>query len=240
MPSVSVCFSPALYPFYAMDNAITVVVDIFRATTSICVAFQNGAKAVKTVDTLKKAKNWQQQGFLVAAERKVKKVDFADFGNSPFDFTEEKVKGQTIVFTTTNGTQVVESALQSDEIVIGAFVNMLPLLDYCIGQEKNVIVLCSGWNNKFCIEDTLFAGAFAKKLLQSTRFRADSDATFAAIQLWNFAESNPFEYICNSEHYKRLVENGLEDSVKFCFTENLVQTVPIFDKANKQFIKKTT
>ena len=236
MNKVSVCFSPALYPSYADQDTIVVIVDIFRATTSICSAFYNGAKSVRTVASVQEAKILKSQGYLVAAERNVKKCDFADFGNSPFDFTTAKVKDKEIIFTTTNGTQAVEMALDADEIIIGAFSNMESLFYYCLNAKKNILILCSGWNNRFCIEDTLFAAALTEKLLATNQFNYKSDAVKVTLDLWNVAKKNLKTYICESEHYERLRNNGLENSVDYCLTENTTPLVPKFDKSLNCFI----
>lgn len=236
MNKVSVCFSPALYPFYAEQDTIVVIVDIFRATTSICSAFYNGAKSVRTVASVQEAKILKSQGYLVAAERNVKKCDFADFGNSPFDFTAEKVADKKIIFTTTNGTQAVEIALDADEIIIGAFSNIESLFYYCLNSKKNVLILCSGWNNRFCIEDTLFAAALTEKLLATNQFEYKSDAVKVTLDLWSVAKKNLKTYICDSEHYGRLKNNGLENSVDYCLTENTTPLVPKFDKNLNCFI----
>lgn len=236
MNKVSVCFSPALYPFYAEQDTIVVIVDIFRATTSICSAFYNGAKSVRTVASVQEAKILKSQGYLVAAERNVKKCDFADFGNSPFDFTAEKVADKKIIFTTTNGTQAVEIALDADEIIIGAFSNIESLFYYCHNSKKNVLILCSGWNNRFCIEDTLFAAALTEKLLATNQFEYKSDAVKVTLDLWSVAKKNLKTYICDSEHYGRLKNNGLENSVDYCLTENTTPLVPKFDKNLNCFI----
>ena len=238
--NLNVCFSPELYSYYAEDNAIVVIVDIFRATTSICTAFHNGAKAVRTVATIDEAMQYKKKGYLVGAERNVKKCDFADFGNSPFDFTSEKVTGKEIIFTTTNGTKAVEVALDADEIVIGAFSNISAIADYCSSKDKNVLILCSGWNNRFCIEDTLFAGALAEKLNKSNKFVSKSDSTLAARELWKIANSDLKSFISKTEHYERLKLNGLENSVEYCLTENTAPVVPVYDKLSKTFIIKKT
>ena len=101
---VDICFSPALFPFYSQPNDVVVVTDIFRATTTMCTAFLNGLSAIIPVATTKEAEQYKDQGFLVGAERNVVQCSFADFGNSPFEYTRDTVEGKEIVFTTTNGT----------------------------------------------------------------------------------------------------------------------------------------
>lgn len=228
--TLNVCFSPALYDYYTGENSIVVIVDVFRATTSICAAFHNGAKSVRTVASVLEAKQWQQKGFLIAAERNTQKCDFADFGNSPFDFLPEKVSGKEIVFTTTNGTMAADTAKNAEEIIIGSFSNISKVAEFCASQNKNITILCSGWNNRFCIEDTLFAGALAEKLRETQNFSNKSDAVTVAVELWQVAKLNLFEYICNSEHFERLKKNGLENSVDYCITNDLAPVLPKFNK----------
>lgn len=234
--NIEICFSPALFQYYYTENSIVVIVDVFRATTSICTAFHNGLKSVKTVASVEEAKKWQKKGFLVAAERNTQKVDFADFGNSPFDFTAEKVNGKELVFTTTNGTQAVETAKKADEILIGAFSNIDSLSDYCKNSDKNIIVLCSGWNNKFCTEDTLFAGALVENLIESKKYTIYSDSAITALKFWEISKNDLSLVIKNTEHYKRLVNNNLTDSVDFCLTANTTNVVPKYNNSLKSFI----
>lgn len=238
MNKVTVCISPALYPFYAQKETIVIIVDIFRATTSMCAAFNNGARSIRTVATVEEAIHYKEKGHLVAAERNVKKCDFADFGNSPFDFTHEKVADKEIIFTTTNGTRAIEMALDADEILIGAFSNITTLTNHCNSKKKNVLILCSGWNNRFCLEDTLFAGALTEKLIKTGKFCSDSDATLAALELWKIAQPDLLNYICSTEHYERLKSNGLENSVEYCLTEDTTPVLPVYNKISNTFIFK--
>jgi len=238
MNKVSVCFSPALYPFYAQKDEIVIIIDIFRATTSICAAFNNGARSVRTVATTEEAIRLKSKGYPVAAERNTKRCEFADFGNSPFDFTPEKVNNRDLIFTTTNGTQAVEAALDAGEILIGSFSNIGALLKYCLNAQKDVLLLCSGWKNRFCIEDTLFAGRFADELIRNGRFESDNDAVKAARDLWKVAKSDLVSYICDTEHYQRLKKNGLENEIEYCLAENTTSVVPIYDKTIKAFINQ--
>ncbi|NDV77793.1 2-phosphosulfolactate phosphatase [Dysgonomonas sp. 511] len=231
---VDICFSPALYPYYSdgEEGKIVVVTDIFRATTTMCAALKNGAKAIIPVASIEEAKEYKAKGYLVGAERNVKRCDFADFGNSPFDYTADKIDGKEVVFTTTNGTQAIEMARKADTLLIGAFSNIGAVAEFCIKQQKDVIVLCAGWNNKFNIEDTLFGGALAQKLIDGG-YTHSSDATHIALSMWKEAKKDIRGYIDNTEHIKRLVANNLQDSVEYCLTEDTVNLVPVYDKEKK-------
>lgn len=232
---VDICFSPALYPYYKTEQSqLVIVIDVFRATSTICNALYNGAEAIIPVASVQKAQEYKKQGFFVGAERNVQKCDFADAGNSPYDYTYEKVEGKTIVFTTTNGTQAIETALDASEIIIGAFCNINTVVDYCLRQQNNVLLLCSGWNNRFNTEDTLFAGAVAEMLLESEKVSVHSDAVTVARQMWQSAKTDMQKHLSCSEHIERLMLNDLQGDVDFCLTLNNAPVLPIYNKKTKQ------
>src|ERR1700749_1221308 len=105
MNEINVCLSPALIPLFEVENYIVVVMDIFRASSSICYGIENGAEAIIPVSRVEECAAFGEKGldYLLAAERDGKVVDGFDFGNSPFSYTAEKVAGKTVVLTTTNG-----------------------------------------------------------------------------------------------------------------------------------------
>ncbi len=232
---IDICFTPALYPYYSQDDndKIVVVVDIFRATTTMCAALENGARSIIPVASVEEAQEYKAKGYLVGAERNVKRCDFADFGNSPFDYTEDKVSGKEIVFTTTNGTQAIEMAQNAGILIIGAFSNIEAVARFCIEKQKDVIVLCAGWNNRFNIEDTLFGGALARRLIDKAYISA-SDAVQVALSMWDEAKPDIRAYIDRTEHIKRLEANNLQDSVEYCLTEDTLNIVPVYKKETRK------
>ena len=119
--------------------------------------FHNGLKKLIPVKCLEEARNYKENGYLVAAERNGKKVDFADFGNSPFEFTSEKVHGKTLVYSTTNGTNTINTASISELVVIASFLNLTSVASFLKNQQKDILILCSGWEGNYCSEDSLFA-----------------------------------------------------------------------------------
>lgn len=231
---VDICLSPALYPYYREQSDAVVVTDIFRATTTMCAAFNNGAAAVIPVADIERAREYKSEGFLVGAERKTRRVEFADFGNSPFEYTPEKVSGREIVFTTTNGTRAIEAANDGAQLFIGAFSNIDILIDTCLRSGKRIVVLCAGWNNRVNIEDTLFGGAFVEKLSEKSDVFFESDAVRMALKLWESAKSNPLDYVKNTDHYRRLVANGAESDAAYCLRQNTVSVVPYYNRESKK------
>jgi 2-phosphosulfolactate phosphatase len=108
-------------------NSIVVVIDVLRATSTICTAFKNGAIHIVPLKTIEEGLAYRDKGYIIGAERNGEMLEGFDFGNSPFSYTEAAVKGKKIAFTTTNGTQAIDAARGADNIVIGSFLNLTVL-----------------------------------------------------------------------------------------------------------------
>jgi 2-phosphosulfolactate phosphatase len=221
------CFSPALYATDDHSDDIVVVIDILRASSSICTAFANGAEKIIPVGDVATAREYKAKGYLVAAERDGYVLDFADFGNSPFNFTGDRVRGKTIVYSTTNGTGIIEMASSSHSIVIGSFLNMGFLTRWLAGQDRGVLLFCAGWKNRFNLEDTVCAGAMAELLMSTGLYEPGCDSTQAAVDLWTLAKNDLPAYIDKAAQRKRLMEKGLDDCISYCLTTDLTAVIPI-------------
>jgi len=228
---LEVCYTPALLPLYDIKNSIVVVIDIFRATSSICYGIENGALGIIPVASVEECISFEKEGYLLAAERDGKVVAGFDFGNSPFAYAEDKVNGKTIVLTTTNGTHAIdESKKTAYQVIIGSFLNLDAVCNYLKSQDKDVFLLCAGWKNKFNLEDTLFAGAVVNQL-KSAHYYLD-DASIAADDLYQMAEDDLEAYTAKTSHSERLKKLGIEEDIKFCLNLNIVKSIPVL-KDNK-------
>lgn len=224
---VEVCFSPRQFELYKADFDICVVIDVLRATTAICTALDSGIEGIIPVASLEEAIAYQNQGYIVAAERDGKVVDGFDFGNSPLVYQNPALKGKTIVLTTTNGTYAISKAAEMPMVVIGALVNLDILCHWLIEQHKDVLLLGSGWKEKFNLEDTICAGAIADQLIESRLFKADEDSTVAAKFIYRSARENMFSFLRASSHRRRLRRLNLNEDVKYCLTPNTVNSIPV-------------
>lgn len=223
---IEVCFTPAVYNEFRNDEAIVVIVDILRATSAIITAFMHGAKRIIPVATLEEAKEYKDKGYIVAAERDGIKRDFADFGNSPFNFQQSIVRDKEIVYSTTNGTQCIMLARDSYRVLIGGYLNIDALVNYITKKHRDVLILCAAWKNKFNLEDTLFAGALTEKLLHTGDYYTICDSAHASVDLWNIARPNLRQYIEKAAQRHRLRKNKLDDVIDYCHTMNLTDIIP--------------
>ena len=221
------CFSPALYEPERHVGAIIVVIDILRATSAMCTAFENGAESIIPVATVTEAREYKEKGYLVAAERDGYVLDFADFGNSPFNFTPEKVAGKTIVYSTTNGTGIIKIASSAGFIIVGSFLNISALTTWISKQERPVVLFCAGWKNRFNLEDTICAGAMAERLMSTSLYSTICDSTHAALDLWSLAKTDIPGYIEKVAQRSRLRDKQLDDCISFCLTMDYTSKIPV-------------
>ncbi len=228
---VEVCHTPSLYPQYKKENQIVVVIDVLRATSAMCTAFSYGVKKIIPVATIEEAQGYKDEGYLVAAERKGQIVEGFGLGNSPYGFMNPEFEGKTIVITTTNGTRAFHTAKDAETVVIGSLLNLDALSNWLIQQDKDVLLLASGWKDKFCLEDTICAGAFVDQLIASGKFTCDEDSSIAAKYLYLSAKDNYMAFLKASSHRRRLKKLNLNEDIKYCLTPNQTDVIPI-RKAN--------
>ena len=225
-PTVEVSFSPLLYDKKLTKNEFTtVVVDILRATTSICAAFDHGVKSVIPVSGLNEAKEMKEKGYFVACERDGEVLDFADIGNSASDFIRDDIVDKTVVFSTTNGTKTINMARDAEEVLIGAFVNFDALAKYLISKKRNVVIFCAAWKGLFNLEDSIFAGALAKRLL-AKGFSTVCDSALGAIDMWEKAKPDLKTYLSKSSHRNRLKHLVSDEDFTYTVTLNSTQVIP--------------
>lgn len=235
---IETCLTPALLPLYQIENSIAVIIDIFRATSSICYGIENGAEAIIPVAQVEECAAYREKGldYLLAAERNGEVVSGFDFGNSPFSYTSEKVAGKTIVLTTTNGTHALHLSRAAKKIVIGSFLNLSALCNWLKFQQENILLVCAGWKNNFNLEDTLFAGAVVDQL-QTSNYQLD-DPSIAANDLYQLAKNDLNLYLQKTAHSERLKKLGIEEDIKFCLQVDLTTAIPVLEEEKLVKLKK--
>jgi 2-phosphosulfolactate phosphatase len=137
---------------------------------------------------------------------------------------DEKLKGQKIAFTTTNGTKAIAKSIGAKEIVIGSFLNLTALASYLRGGDDDILIVCAGWKGRFNLEDTLFAGALIEAL--SGTVVLECDAPQACLHLYLVAKKNMFEFLKDASHIKRLANLNIVEDIQFCLTIDRYDIVP--------------
>ena len=226
-PGLEVCFSPALLHLYDTKDKVVVIIDIFRATSTITAALHNGAKCIIPVASVEECIGYGETlpNSITAGERDGKVAPGLQFGNSPLEYPTSFIKDKTLVLTTTNGTRLLHMIDGATEILIGSFLNLTTLSDYLLAQNKPVLLGCSSWKDRFNIEDSLFAGAVVERLAGA--FSINCDSARAARHLYQSSGGKEYiSFLKDSSHYKRLSGFGLEQDMIYCTTPDIHPVVP--------------
>jgi len=230
-PTLNTCFSPALLHLYDLSNAVVVIIDVFRATSTIASALYNGAACIIPVDTVAKAIDISQSlGAIAAGERDGQIAPGLQHGNSPMEYNPEFIAGKTLVLTTTNGTRLLQMALDNNAatIITGSFPNLSAVCDFLVKENKNVVLGCAGWKDRFNVEDTLFAGAVISKIKQ--QFTIHCDSSLVAQSLFEQHQHNLQGFAPQLTHYHRLVSRfGLIEDIRFCLTPDIANILPLYN-----------
>lgn len=228
--NIEVVLSPALLPFHEVKGKTVVVIDILRATSSMCVAFHTGVAKILPVATPEECRMFRDFDFLCAAERNAVKLEGFDMGNSPFEFQNPLIKDRNIAFTTTNGTKAIKlsKAAGAGKIAIGSFLNIEVLTAWLKREQNDVVLLCSGWKDRPNLEDTLFAGALATALCPE--FSSHCDSALMAEMQYDCMKADLEAHVRKSSHAQRFKAlHAHEDDVHFCLQFNAAPVLPVME-----------
>jgi len=213
---------------------IAVVIDVLRATTTISWALFNGADSIQVfsnLDLLKaKAEEWDANKRVMIAERGGKKIDGFDLGNSPLSVTKQMVQGKRLFMSTTNGTKAMQKVQNVENLFSMALTNRKAVADRIISMnKKEILILGSGWEGTYSLEDSLAAGALASYLIENNSKEVNivNDELNAALALWHFWKEDILGCLKTATHGKRLTNIGnYEDDFKCCSQLDHLNIVP--------------
>ncbi len=223
---IEVSLTPAIYPFRTITSGhTTVAIDVLRATTAVCAAFQAGCSEVVPLDSLEALEPYRTEGYAIAAERGGKKLPGSDYGNSPTEYLRCDMSGIKLAYSTTNGTVCILRGADADRTFVGSFANLTAFAERFRRDRSDTVLLCSGWQNDFCIEDTLMAGALIERLTDVAT--PHGDAAQMALAMWQVAKDDPYRYCQRCTHVHRLEGFGAGEDIVFALRQDTCQVVPV-------------
>ncbi len=234
MRNLEICLSPELIHLHDLKGKLVVVVDIFRATSTMIAALANGVTEIKTFANLEECRGMKDKGYLIAGERNGQKADGFELGNSPVAYFDNRFAGSKLAMTTTNGTLAISKSKGAAEILIGAFPNISSTVDYIQATGLDVIVHCAGWKGRFNLEDSMYAGALAKRLEES--HSSSEDAALAMKTLYENAGKDLKGFLAQASHAKRLQNHNIEADIDFCLSEDVYHMIAVEEQS--KLIKK--
>jgi 2-phosphosulfolactate phosphatase len=208
-------------------GSAVVVVDVFRASTTIAAALAGGARFVLPVadveQAMKLAEPYAENEVLLGGERECRRIEGFQLGNSPREYTREVVAGKVVIFTTTNGTQALNAAKDADRVLVGSFVNFSAVADAVAGHEA-VTILCAGNNGGLSLEDFVCAGGLVTRLANKTA-QLD-DAALAARAAYKSLKTDMARTLATTQHALRLAELGFRADLDFALKVDSLPVVP--------------
>ena len=212
-------------------NDVIIVIDVLRCTSSIITALTNGARAIIPMQTVSAArlKVAEHPQYLLAGERQgVKPIGFV-LGNSPLEFTRDRVADKTIVMTTTSGTTAFARVKGHPFVVVGAFLNASAVAQTALTlseqNDLNISFALSGKRGSFSLEDFLGAGAIIHHFVDKNL--TYSDTAYASLLAYGHAQSSLYAALSEGTHAKTLIDLGFRNDVIHCTQINKYTTVPV-------------
>jgi 2-phosphosulfolactate phosphatase len=217
---VHVAFTPA----EEVAAPVGIVVDVLRATSTICQALAGGYERVLCAGEVEDARELSAEhgGAALAGERLCVKIDGFDFGNSPREFANGAPRGSTLVLTTTNGTRLLlAAASRCDTVLVGSLLNLQAVVETARASGvEDVAVLCAGVKGELALDDAYCAGRLAEALGGEP-----ADSAAAAIRLAHTFASHE-EGLGLSKSASNLRDAGLDADIAWCARESVLDVVP--------------
>ncbi|HBN74525.1 MAG TPA: 2-phosphosulfolactate phosphatase [Planctomycetaceae bacterium] len=227
---------PDLIPANQKMKGSAVVIDILRASSTICSALESGASAVIPCEHIETAqltrKDFDDDTVLMGGERQGVKIEGFDLGNSPRDYTKDVVENRTLIFSTTNGTRALHRCQTAQRVAIGCFLNRSPIVNWLQQDAGPIHLVCAGTDGKITLEDCLFAGAVAEGLISRGDQLDMNDATRLCLNLYHMSIQHSEGIhlrLLESQGGQNLQHLSMEEDVAFCAQVDVLENVPVWD-----------
>lgn len=220
------------------QGRVVAVIDVLRASTTIAVALDNGAKSVipaESVDeVITRSKQFERGHVLLAGERRMVAIPGFDMGNSPLEFTAEAVSGRTVLISTTNGTRALLGLQGARDIVIASYVNLTAasaMLRTAARSDLDISIVCAGTEGHFSLEDAACAGRYVRALTNRTSSGLVANDAAQACALIDRKYGDNIEKIFkDSLHGKALEEAGFGGDLVACAEVDSHPVVAIYQE----------
>jgi 2-phosphosulfolactate phosphatase len=246
--SIDVFQTPEEIDESRIAGRIAVVIDVLRASTTMTAALHAGAAGIAAFSCIDSARAAGDERMLTGGERRGVRIEGFDLGNSPLEYTPERVAGREIRFTTSNGTRAITACHAAGSLVIGSFVNARAIVDRVRRQNGDVALVCAGTEGKPTLEDSLFAGLVCDHLCprgMRTKWRP-AVAAFAAAEMWRTASrqieagSTLYDVLSRTPWGIRLLELGRHDDVRYASEIDKFDFVPTFNRVQGLIVREVT
>ncbi len=216
-----------------VSSCTVIVVDVLRSTSCIITAVGNGAnRVVPAIDPGEAAMLAGRLGsndVVLAGEREAVKLPDFDLGNSPYEFSEKAVKDRSVIISTTNGTAAIHGMAAAKEVLIGGMINRTAVAKRAVELGNDIIIVCAGTYGQISADDLLAAGSIAEAIHRIANEPMEAtDITMVCCMLYADWKQGRAD-LSVTTHCARLIKLGFEEDIKFCFSEDTTDVVPVYE-----------
>jgi 2-phosphosulfolactate phosphatase len=214
-----------------------IVIDVLRATSTMITALTRGCKEIYAVETVQQAKQLHRPGALLGGERHCKRIPGFDLGNSPLEYEENYVEGKTIIITTTNGTRAIERSAEASHILIGSLLNGRACAEQAAALGQDIVIVCSGTQDVYSLEDGLCAGLLVEELLDIATVPVQvNDFGLSMLHAFRQTKHQLVDTLLQSSNGKRLASIGFRQDVEYCAQVNTIRGAAIVRDGKLQLV----
>ena len=213
-----------------VQGKTAIIIDVLRATSVMVTALANGVNAIypyRDIESVLENSKGDKNP-LLCGERKGLKIDGFDCGNSPLEYPRELVEGRNMFMTTSNGTRAIErTATGAERIYISAFLNVGRVAEQIVADDKDVVIICSGTDDNFSLDDALCAGEIIKRVCEKKEVQLSD----MAIGLKFIAENSKDipTTLTGTKHYEYLKSIGFTGDMEHCFSMDKYNILPVYE-----------
>jgi 2-phosphosulfolactate phosphatase len=233
---IDVLLTPAGLSSGEVHGRAVFVIDILRATTTMCAALSRGAKALipvaSTEEALRLAQTIGSTDVLLAGEKDCVRIPGFHLGNSPLEMTEPAVRGKTLIVTTGNGTKALLACQGASAVYPTAAVNLSVATEKAretLQADRHMLIVCAGRGGAFSLDDAYCAGRLIESILGDRRPRRGlNDAGIACLDLvrrYGDGWERPLSY---SRAGRELIRLGFRDDVREAARQDAHPVLPHF------------
>ncbi|AGX41129.1 2-phosphosulfolactate phosphatase family protein [Clostridium saccharobutylicum] len=212
-----------------IEDKIVVVIDMFRATSVIVTALNNGCKEVVPYltieETLEHAGKLNRQDYILGGERRAVKIEEFDLSNSPIEYKKNVVENKTVLMTTTNGTRTLTKSTNAKTILIAAMINAKAVAEKLLEINEDVVIINAGTNGNFSMDDYICSGYIINEMLSVNNKIQLTDIARTANIIYE-ANTDIISYVKEASHYSVMKSLGLDEDIEYCMKKSIIDIVP--------------
>ena len=231
---IDLCVTPGQTDELALRDRTVVVIDVLRASTTIVTALAGGAREIIPVATVESAVKISGNLFgdviLLGGERNGKMIEGFNLGNSPAEYTADRVKNKAIIFSSTNGSQALVRARYARALFVCAFVNAGTVAEALCRGKGDFTIVCAGNNGMLSMEDSVCAGMLIARVSAALDTPPElADGALAARTLFRAFGRGILKMMRTTDHGRHLQEIGFGEDLKICAGVDTLPVLPQLD-----------